>query len=79
VALANLSARPTLSVLDVMVEVAIRFTHRFAPADRDYTRASDKPPRQGAAVPGRVLPLPTTARLFGEANRRPAAPAISRV
>jgi hypothetical protein len=43
VALANLSARPTLSVLDVMVEVAIRFTHRFAPADRDYTGASDKP------------------------------------
>jgi serine protease AprX len=43
VALANLSARPALSVPDVLEEVAIRFAHQFAPADRDYTGASDKP------------------------------------
>jgi subtilisin family serine protease len=43
VALANLSARTGLAVPDVLEEVALQFAHRFAPADRDYTGASDKP------------------------------------
>jgi serine protease AprX len=43
VALANLSDRPDLSILDVLEEVAVRFAHRFAPADRDYAGASEKP------------------------------------
>jgi hypothetical protein len=30
--------------------------------------AHSLPPRQGATVPGRVVPLPTTARRLGEAT-----------
>jgi subtilisin family serine protease len=55
VALANLSAHPALSVPDVMEEVAIRFAHQFAPADRDYTGASDKPSWHGEVIDAVVV------------------------
>jgi subtilisin family serine protease len=82
VALANLSDRDDVGVIEVLEEVAIRFAHRFAPADRDYEGTTQYPRWHGAVrdaiallradglvAPQDALTLTQAGRVAAEAAR----------